>query len=54
MAVEIARLADAQEEMQRLRQFARAAAPQFSREHLAARMIEVLSALANRGRLRSG
>lgn len=54
MAAEIARLADAQEEMQRLRQFARAAAPQFSREHLAARMIEVLSALANRGRLRSG
>jgi glycosyltransferase involved in cell wall biosynthesis len=53
MAVEIARLADTPAEMQRLRQLARAAAPQFSREHLATRMTEVLGAVTGQKAQRS-
>lgn len=48
MAAEIARLADAPEEMARLRQQAHAAAPQFSREALAERMLAVLQDVARR------
>ncbi|MFZ5605949.1 MAG: glycosyltransferase family 4 protein [Pseudomonadota bacterium] len=48
MAAEIARLADAPAEMARLRRQARAAAPQFSRETLAQRMLAVLERVAAR------
>ncbi|WP_240125151.1 glycosyltransferase family 4 protein [Thermomonas alba] len=48
MAAEIARLADASAEMARLRRQARAAAPQFSRETLAQRMLAVLERVAAR------
>lgn len=46
MAAEIARLADASLEMEQLRRQAREAAPAFSREALAARMLSIVSKLA--------
>jgi len=48
MAAEIARLADAPAEMQRLRRQAHAAAPQFSRDALAQDLLRVLEAVARR------
>ena len=45
MAMEIARLADAETEMEQLRRQAHGAAPQFSREHLARSMTGILEGL---------
>ena len=48
MAEAVARLADAPSEMAALRRQARAAAPGFSREALASRMLGVLQQVAGR------